>query len=422
MAPRAGVWLHRVVCLALLVCAAGRVVVVGDLHGDLPTARSILQAAKVVDEDGVWIAPAGTTLLQTGDIVDRGPDSHGIMDLFMDMKEQAERAGSTVVNLIGNHEWMNLSNDWSFVHPGEIEAFGGVAGRVLQWSEHGRYGAWVRNNPMIHAIGSTVFCHAGIMPQYAEFGIDVLNQKTFNTVRGAGDGLSDTIWSEYGPVWTRDIVWPAQEGHCANLEEALRKLSAAEGREFKRMVVGHSIQPGGKMSFLCNEKLVAIDVGVSVFYNGGYVTYLEVLNALDETAFSASQVSLPKRDEVEGVRVSRPRWDFNATRNTSGLTLTLPEHLPRGYTVAKGDLSVHWAAFAPVAPPKRRNNPIAAPGGAPRRPGTDHPPWPRVPILVGCLAACLLFRRGRMAGSFRGAPAAEMALLAVLLVFGYSAM
>jgi hypothetical protein len=47
-----------------------RIVAVGDLHGDLPNARRVLQFSGVVDEHGDWTGNVDF-FVQTGDIIDR---------------------------------------------------------------------------------------------------------------------------------------------------------------------------------------------------------------------------------------------------------------------------------------------------------------------------------------------------------------
>lgn len=47
-----------------------RIVAVGDLHGDLPNARRVLDFAGVIDEFGDWSGDVDF-FVQTGDIIDR---------------------------------------------------------------------------------------------------------------------------------------------------------------------------------------------------------------------------------------------------------------------------------------------------------------------------------------------------------------
>jgi hypothetical protein len=54
---------------------------VADLHGDLPNALRSLQLGGVADGSGHWVG--GTShLVQTGDLVDRGPSSLPVLQLL----------------------------------------------------------------------------------------------------------------------------------------------------------------------------------------------------------------------------------------------------------------------------------------------------------------------------------------------------
>ena len=99
-----------------------RIVAVGDLHGDYDAWAAIARAAGLIDGSGRWTGGA-TTLVQTGDIVDRGPDSLKIIDQLIRLQREAPGSGGRVVVLTGNHEAMMVINDLRYVHPGEYAAF-----------------------------------------------------------------------------------------------------------------------------------------------------------------------------------------------------------------------------------------------------------------------------------------------------------
>src|SRR5689334_1922490 len=50
------------------------VVAVGDIHGAFDNFVAILRSAQVIDNRNKWIGRR-TVLVQTGDVLDRGPDS-----------------------------------------------------------------------------------------------------------------------------------------------------------------------------------------------------------------------------------------------------------------------------------------------------------------------------------------------------------
>ena len=59
-----------------------RVVAIGDIHGDFDAFRGILEHAGIIDSASRWIA-GNTTLVQTGDFTDRGPNVRAVMDLSL---------------------------------------------------------------------------------------------------------------------------------------------------------------------------------------------------------------------------------------------------------------------------------------------------------------------------------------------------
>ncbi|KAF5382177.1 hypothetical protein D9615_004405 [Tricholomella constricta] len=139
------------------------VVAVGDLHGDLPNARKVLQFSGVTDDFGNWTGHADF-FVQTGDIIDRGDDTIALFDWMDALRGQAAATGGSVLTHLGNHEWMNVigvselkafstviifttfaTGDWRYVYPTEIKTFGTSAARQKMLST-GRIGrSWAMN-------------------------------------------------------------------------------------------------------------------------------------------------------------------------------------------------------------------------------------------------------------------------------------
>lgn len=73
----------------------GRLFAIGDIHGMLTPLEALLD----------WIKPGpGDTVVTLGDMVDRGPDSKGVLDLLMDLTDRG-----VVVPIKGNHDEMVLA-------------------------------------------------------------------------------------------------------------------------------------------------------------------------------------------------------------------------------------------------------------------------------------------------------------------------
>ena len=109
--------------------------------------------AGVCDAEGNWISTATrlasldtpstppsyrkTILVQTGDVVDRGPDAKRIYELLISLKKQAADVKDEVIPLLGNHEIMNLLQVLNFVTGKDIDNFGGPAKRKKELSSTG---------------------------------------------------------------------------------------------------------------------------------------------------------------------------------------------------------------------------------------------------------------------------------------------
>jgi predicted MPP superfamily phosphohydrolase len=81
---------------ACLVPAGQRIYAIGDIHGRLDLVEQLLA---MIDDDDARRGAARTELIFLGDLVDRGPDSRGVVERLMML-----RAERPVRFLMGNHE------------------------------------------------------------------------------------------------------------------------------------------------------------------------------------------------------------------------------------------------------------------------------------------------------------------------------
>lgn len=195
-----------------------RVVAVGDIHGDGDALAAILKRAGLIDANLRW-AGGTATLVQTGDIMDRGPKVRAALDLLMALEEQAAPAGGRVLVLLGNHETMNLMGQVRDVTPAVFDTFSdeqsekrrerahvahaklcrsrGAATPACRSSREewlaahppgfveyreafgpdGRYGRWLRSRPAVAQVGDTIFLHGGIHPDFASSKPDAINKQ-----------------------------------------------------------------------------------------------------------------------------------------------------------------------------------------------------------------------------------------------------
>ena len=90
---------------------ADSIYVIGDVHGEYDKLVRLLNQSGLVDDRLRW-SGGGATLWFLGDLVDRGPDGVGVVDLVMRLQVEAEVAGGRVGVLLGNHEPVILSALW----------------------------------------------------------------------------------------------------------------------------------------------------------------------------------------------------------------------------------------------------------------------------------------------------------------------
>jgi len=241
--------------------APGRLIAIGDLHGDIRAARRALMRAGAIDADDRWIG-GSMGVVQLGDVLDRGDGERAIIDLFERLERDAAAAGGSFTWLLGNHELMNASGDFRYVTDGGWRDFDGH--REMALAIGGTYRRIFADQDVTVRVGGTLFSHAGIEPSWAR-DLPAINRDARCWLSGAGARpalASDST----GPVWTR--VWGAASPDCRALDRVLSATGAS------RMVVAHSVQKHGITS-ACGGKLWRVDTGMSAAY-GGPVQVLEI--------------------------------------------------------------------------------------------------------------------------------------------------
>ncbi len=301
--------LALVLLLAAFACAQDfqgvqRIVAIGDLHGDYDRMVALLRTAKLIDSHNAWSGGAAHLVLN-GDFIDRGPASRKVMDLAMALQEQAVQSGGAVHALIGNHEVMNIIGDLRYLSKGDWASYRTPESKnVLDhfalsalddlkatgkpprsdkaflddyksnhdpaWAEQrylftpaGKYGRWLRQQPVIIRINDSVFMHAGIPPRYASATREEINRHVIAEFDDAEMRKDGYITTEDGPLWYRDLVG-APESQAGLMAAHVDRILRAQ--QAQRIVVGHS--QVSAIIPLFGGKVIAIDVGLSSLYKG----------------------------------------------------------------------------------------------------------------------------------------------------------
>ena len=143
-----------------------RLIIVGDIHGDIRRFKNILVNAKVINNNLEWIAePPETIIIQLGDQIDslnRVPTKEWevLKDYEMiyfteNLNLIARAKGGYCISLIGNHELMNVIGDFSYVSENSKSEI-----RQQLFKPKGTLSLVLAKRPLIFKIGDLIFCHA----------------------------------------------------------------------------------------------------------------------------------------------------------------------------------------------------------------------------------------------------------------------
>lgn len=262
------------------------IIAVGDVHGELDGLREILRHAGLVDHQDRWIG-GDSVLVQTGDMIDRGPKSREAYALLAELQAKAPDAGGQIVRLLGNHELALLQGNFGWVdypHPEEQQQ--NIREDVLAGDLRGAF-----------AGQGFLFTHAGVRTEMREHllqgerlpdddsVLDVLasriNRLLVEAVRN--NRFDDPIFqvgrSRGGPNAVGGIFW-----------EDASKLMGSDRASAIRQVFGHSVHADIAMSGSARR----IDLDVHI-YRGGR-SYLVIrdrrptpVNALQDSPLPSEQ-------------------------------------------------------------------------------------------------------------------------------------
>ena len=272
-----------------------RLIVIGDLHADFDTTKTLfikLKLIKIINNNIKWVAtPKDTVVVQLGDQLDGGGRGVGessgeleIIDFMENLHSQALLNGGGVYSLIGNHEVMNLLGDFRYASSKDINNQGGETLRKKLFAPGGDlFNKLSCTRNVVLQVGDFIFSHAGIVPEnFSDFNnpkefIKYINKLMREFLQGKKDMYNDEINKHFINKDT-SLIWNRKYGNeildndsCDKVEEVSNFLKV------NNMIVGHTIQT--KINSKCNKKLWRVDVGLSkIFNNEENIGVLEILD------------------------------------------------------------------------------------------------------------------------------------------------
>jgi hypothetical protein len=322
-----------------------RVVAVGDVHGAYDRFTAILHEAGLIDDRQRWIG-GRARLVQTGDLLDRGPDSRKALDLVRRLEGEAEKAGGRVHALLGNHEVMRMMGDLRYTSDGEYAAFRSrdadalreryyetaLAANAAQarsarlpfderayrqtfldatplgfvemrtaFAPQGEYGRWLLEHAAMVKINGVLFLHGGTSPAVAALGCAAINagiRSELQAIARADPKASKRlVASDDGPLWYRGLIEGGPAVTSAELDTMLRDLGA------RAIVVGHTSSPDGKIRSLFGGRVFQIDTGMlgGPFFEGGRPSALEMIGPAFTAIYEGSREVLKDVKGMEEV-------------------------------------------------------------------------------------------------------------------------
>lgn len=294
-----------------------RLIAIGDLHGDLPKAKQALRLAGLVGPDDRW-SGGSATVVQVGDIFDRGGDEIKLLYFFEKLKREAARDGGLVITMNGNHEIMNVEGDFRFAAREGIEEFAnwgmwqsvgnamkkmcdGIDGKLLiegfldgvpdQFPKvkpellkgaRARLAAlrpnglistrFLSKNQTVVVVGDSVFAHGGLLEKHVAYGLEHVNRDVSDWILGLKEKVANhLVRGRNSIVWLRRFSNElAKDCDCSMLEHVLETIPGV-----KRLIMGHTIQRDG-INAICGNRAVRIDVGMSRLCGGNFPEVLEI--------------------------------------------------------------------------------------------------------------------------------------------------
>ncbi len=244
---------------AVIFPEVSKIFAVSDLEGNFKTFRNILLSNKVIDESLNWSFGEGHLVL-LGDFVDKGFFVTQTLWFIYKLEQEAEKAGGKVHYILGNHEINNLQGYYRSTAQ-KYWYVNNVLGikRNEFYNTESYLGRWLATKNVVEKIGSFVFVHGGLHPDFADHDLtlDQINQQVkshyytpyFN--KKESDQTYHLLYStKSAPSWYRGYF--NKNLPQENIDRLLKKFDATQ------IIAGNTTL--SKVSSHYQGKIIGIDV------------------------------------------------------------------------------------------------------------------------------------------------------------------
>jgi bis(5'-nucleosyl)-tetraphosphatase (symmetrical) len=204
------------------------ILLVGDVQGCAQALDELLAAA--------GFSPSRDRVVLLGDLVNRGPDSLGVL-------RRAMALGNAATCLLGNHDLHLLA----VAHGVRKLRRGDTFADVLQASDAARWLQWLAQQPLAHLESGWLCVHAGLAPQWTAQQALSLAAEVQGVLRGAGlPGFLHDMYGDQPDRWDPTLQGQARWRMVVNTLTRIRFCTADGVLDFKTKE-GAGAAPAGYM-------------------------------------------------------------------------------------------------------------------------------------------------------------------------------
>jgi len=259
-----------------------RIIVIGDIHGDIKRFKNILMDSKIINNNLEWIAePPNTIVVQLGDQVDSlNRNTNENWEVLSDfemiyfterLNDIAKIKGGGVISLIGNHELMNIIGDFSYVSPMNRNEL-----RLnLFKAKTGSIGLILAKRPLILKIKDLIFCHAKfelshlqILKKYNK-DIFYLNYIWKNYLENGIVSMEDKEIFDKIILGNNGILWNRNENNIQETNILFNELN------IRFMFLGHTAL---EKIIVNDNQIIYCDTGISRAFGTNKYQYIDIIN------------------------------------------------------------------------------------------------------------------------------------------------
>jgi len=258
-----------------------RIIIIGDVHGDIKRFKNILIDAKVINNNFEWIAePPKTVILQLGDQVDSKNRMPNIdnwevlkdyeMIYFTDKLNLIARAkGGYCISLIGNHELMNVIGDFTYVSQNSSSDE-----RTNLFKAKGSLALTLAKRPIVCKIGDLLFCHAKFDIEHLNLlkkhnkPLFYINDLWKNYLETATIDVSDKEIFDTIILGSSGILWNRSENNREQTSNLFKELGITY------MFLGHTCY---ERIILKDDQIWYCDTGLSRSFGRNNYQYLDII-------------------------------------------------------------------------------------------------------------------------------------------------